>query len=88
MYHGETGVPLWRTPQEGSKDAMHASGSDAYSGFHPFRHSGASVMENNNVPIGGIQKVLGHENRETTEIYLHTARDSQRRAFEAYEQAC
>jgi len=59
-----------------------------YSGFHPFRHSGASVMENNNVPVGAIQKVLGHENRETTEIYLHTARDSQRQAIEAYEQAC
>ncbi len=45
-------------------------------------------MENNNVPVEAIQKVLGHETSETTEIYLHTARDSQRRAIEAYEQAC
>ena len=58
-----------------------------YSGFHALRHSGASVMENNNVPLGDIQKILGHENRSTTEIYLHTLGDSQRRAMEAYEQA-
>ena len=58
-----------------------------YSGFHALRHSGASVMENNNVPLGDIQKILGHENISTTEIYLHTLGDSQRRAIEIYEQA-
>jgi len=58
-----------------------------YSGFHALRHSGASVMENSNVPVGDIQKLLGHENRSTTEIYLHTLGDSQRRAIETYEQA-
>jgi site-specific recombinase XerD len=35
------------------------------------RHSGASTMDNNNVPIGSIQRIFGHENRTTTEIYLH-----------------
>ena len=58
-----------------------------YSGFHALRHSGASVMESNNVPVGDIQTLLGHENRSTTEIYLHTLGDSQRRAIEVYEQA-
>jgi len=58
-----------------------------YSGFHALRHSGASIMEHSNVPVGDIQKLLGHENRSTTEIYLHTLGDSQRRAIETYEQA-
>ncbi len=40
--------------------------------FHSLRHSGASIMGNNSVPIGAIQKILGHENRSTTEIYLHS----------------
>jgi len=58
-----------------------------YSGFHALRHSGASIMENSNVPVGAIQKLLGHENRSTTEIYLHTLGDSERQAMATYEQA-
>ncbi len=58
-----------------------------YSGFHAFRHSGASIMENSNVPVGAIQHILGHENRSTTEIYLHTLGDSERQAMAIYEQA-
>jgi len=52
-----------------------------YSGFHALRHSGASIMENSNVPVGVIQTLLGHENRSTTEIYLHTLGDSERQAM-------
>jgi len=58
-----------------------------HSGFHALRHSGASIMENSNVPVGAIQKLLGHENRSTTEIYLHTLGDSERQAMATYEQA-
>jgi integrase len=51
-----------------------------YFRFHPItiRHSGASVMDGNNVPIGGIQRILGHENRKTTEIYLHSIGDMEK----------
>jgi integrase len=35
-------------------------------------HFGASLLETANVPIGSIQRILGHENRTTTEIYLHS----------------
>ena len=37
-------------------------------GFHALRHARASIMDMNNVPIGAIQRVLGHENRTMTEI--------------------
>lgn len=34
-------------------------------------------MDNNQVPIGTIQRILGHENRSTTEIYLHNLGNSE-----------
>ncbi len=43
-----------------------------YFRFHAPRHSGASLMDACKVPIGSIQRILGHENRTTTEIYLHS----------------
>lgn len=58
-----------------------------YFRFHPLRHAGASVMDESNVPIGDIQRILGHENRRTTEIYLHSIGDSERRAIMVYEDA-
>jgi len=58
-----------------------------YFRFHPLRHSGASVMDNCNVPIGAIQKLLGHENRSTTEIYLHSVGAAERDAISVFEQA-
>ncbi|SPF48337.1 Integrase family protein (fragment) [Syntrophobacter sp. SbD1] len=56
-----------------------------YFRFHPLRHSGASIMDCNNVPIGAIQNILGHENRTTTEIYLHSIGDMERTAMAVYE---
>ena len=58
-----------------------------YFRFHALRHSGASVMDNNNVPLGAIQRILGHENRTTTEIYLHNLGESDRKAIEVFEKA-
>lgn len=43
-----------------------------YFRFHPIRHAGASLMDKIQIPITSIQHLLGHENRKTTEIYLHT----------------
>jgi hypothetical protein len=34
-----------------------------------------------------IQKILGHENRTTTEIYLHSLGGMERAAIEKYEEA-
>ena len=58
-----------------------------YFRFHALRHAGASVMENSNISIGVIQKVLGHEKRSTTEIYLHNLGTSDRQAMDIFEHA-
>jgi len=58
-----------------------------YFRFHPLGHSGASIMDGNNVPIGAIQRILGHENRKTTEIYLHSMDDMERDAIAVFERA-
>lgn len=58
-----------------------------YFRFHPLRHSGASIMDSRNVPIGSIQKILGHEKRSTTEIYLHSIGPAERDAITIYEEA-
>lgn len=56
-------------------------------GFHSIRHAGASVMENSNVPVGAIQRILGHQNRSTTEIYLHSLDGIEQEAMSIYELA-
>jgi integrase len=55
--------------------------------FHALRHAGASLMDSANVPLGAIQRILGHEHRTTTEIYLHSLGDLERAAMVIYEQA-
>lgn len=44
-------------------------------------------MDNHNVPIGSIQRILGHENRTTTEIYLHSLGTSEIEAMMTLEKA-
>lgn len=58
-----------------------------YFRFHALRHASASVMDSKNVPIGSIQRILGHENRTTTEIYLHSISGSEREAINVLETA-
>jgi len=56
-----------------------------YFRYHALRHAGASVMDRYKVPIGAIQRILGHENRTTTEIYLHSIADAEREAISVLE---
>jgi integrase len=58
-----------------------------YFRFHALRHASASVMDSKNVPIGAIQRILGHENRTTTEIYLHSIGGTERDAINTLEAA-
>jgi integrase len=57
-----------------------------YFRYHALRHFGASVLDNANVNIGSIQRILGHENRTTTEIYLHSIGEAEREAMKIYEE--
>ena len=56
-----------------------------YFRYHALRHFGASLLEQANIPIGSIQRILGHENRLTTEIYLHSIGDSERFAMQVLD---
>ncbi len=48
-------------------------------------HQDASVMDNNGAILSGIQRVLGHSDRRSTEIYLERLRDVERDAMDVYE---
>lgn len=56
-----------------------------YFRYHAFRHFGASTLDNANVNISSIQRILGHENRTTTEIYLHSIGEAEREAMNVFE---
>jgi integrase len=58
-----------------------------YFRFHALRHLGASILDRENANLGAIQRILGHENRTTTEIYLHSIDGAERDAMRLYERA-
>jgi len=58
-----------------------------YFRFHALRHAGASLMDNSGVNTGSIQRILGYENRSTTDIYLHSIGDAEIEAMGVFEQA-
>nr|WP_319493495.1 hypothetical protein [uncultured Desulfobacter sp.] len=45
------------------------------------------MLDHDNVPIGTVQRILGHENRLTTEIYLHSIGDGERAAVNCLGQS-
>jgi integrase len=56
-----------------------------YFRFHPLRHLTASILDDLGTPIGVIQRILGHQNRRTTEIYLHSVGEAERDAMNRLE---
>ncbi len=57
-----------------------------YFRFPALRHlGGASMLDRENVNLGSIQRILGHENGTTTEIYLESIGDAEREAMKIFE---
>jgi integrase len=56
-----------------------------YFRYHALRHLTASMLDGLGIPIGVIQRILGHQNRRTTEIYLHTVGEAERAAMAKLE---
>jgi integrase len=50
--------------------------------FHVLRYFGALLIDRSNITLGSIQRILGHENLTTTEIYLHSIDEIDRAAVE------
>ena len=57
-----------------------------YFRYHAIRHLTASVLDDMGIPIGTIQRILGHQNRKTTEIYLHSIGDAERKAMDKLQE--
>ena len=56
-----------------------------YFRFHAIRHLTASILDDLGISIGVIQRILGHQNRRTTEIYLHSVGEAEREAMNMLE---
>lgn len=56
-----------------------------YFRYHALRHLTASMLDDLGVAIGTIQRILGHKNRSTTEIYLHPIDGAARAAMSKLE---
>jgi integrase len=57
-------------------------------GFHTFRHSAATIVNQRTGNLNLVQKLLGHSNLSTTaDVYTHTSADADRSAALALEQA-
>ena len=57
-----------------------------YFRYHALRHLGASILDRAGVNLGSVQRLLGHENRSTTEIYLHSIGESEREAIKVFDE--
>lgn len=54
--------------------------------FHTLRHTGATWLVQNDIPIYSIQQILGHSNISITQIYSHLEVDHLRKPLERLDQ--
>lgn len=48
---------------------------------HVLRHSFATAMLNHEAKLGGVQKLLGHESLDTTQVYTHVTFEELKRSY-------
>lgn len=68
------------------KKAVRLAGFDDSIHFHSIRHSFASNLVQNDVPIYTVQKLLGHSSVTTTEIYSHLNTSELEKAINKFNQ--
>ena len=69
-------------------DRLGITRSRRAAGFHTFRHSAATIVNQKTGNLKLVQKLLGRSNLSTTaDVYTHTSPDADRRAALALEQA-
>ena len=64
------------------KEAVNEAGIDKNITAHSIRHSTAVSLLKKDVPLKTIQDLLGHENLETTSVYLHADLSDMREAVD------
>lgn len=62
------------------KEAVRKAGLDEAIHYHTLRHSSASNLINKGVSLYTVQRILGHQNISTTQIYSHINLDEMRKA--------
>jgi len=83
-YYSEADKGYILGPYKDRKKFMKTLCRDAgvkYFRFHGIRHSAASYLNKQGVPLSAIQMLLGHEKLTTTQIYLHDSPESLRDAI-------
>ena len=72
LFEGQTGGQYAvRSVQNILRDAVEKSGVNPYATVHTLRHSFATHLTLSGIDTIALQKLLGHENPKTTEIYVH-----------------
>ncbi len=72
FYNEKTNTRFYHRPKF-MKGLCKRAGIVPYFGFHTLRHLMASILvDNPKISIKTIQKILGHSEARTTEIYLHS----------------
>jgi integrase len=67
------------------KEAVKKTNLDQKIHFHSLRHSTASVLAKNGVPLFHIKEILGHSDQSTTQIYAHLQADDLKESIKKLE---